>query len=79
LLDEVMAELDLQRRADLLHYVRQSEQVLLSATDLGMFAPEFVERAEVWEVQGGTVRKQGRSRVAGGGGGGLDKDERKTV
>ena len=79
LLDEVMAELDLQRRADLLHYVRQSEQVLLSATDLGMFAPEFVERAEVWEVQGGTVRKQGRSRVAGSGGGGLDEDERKTV
>jgi len=34
LLDEVMAELDLQRRADLLKYVDKSEQVLFTTTDL---------------------------------------------
>jgi DNA replication and repair protein RecF len=58
LLDEVMAELDLQRRSDLLKYVGESEQVLFSATDLNMFVPEFVGRAEVWRVQDGTVQKQ---------------------
>ena len=79
LLDEVMAELDLQRRADLLHYVRESEQVLLSSTDKGMFAPEFLERAEVWEVQGGCVRKQGGSRAAPTGRGAPEQDERKTA
>jgi DNA replication and repair protein RecF len=79
LLDEVMAELDLQRRADLLHYVRESEQVLLSTTDLGMFAPEFLEHAEVWEVQAGSVHKQGRRRPGGGGRGALQGDERKTA
>lgn len=57
LLDEVMAELDLQRRADLLKYVSESEQVLFTATDAKMFAPEFVEKSEVWKVQDGTVQK----------------------
>jgi DNA replication and repair protein RecF len=57
LLDEVMAELDVQRRADLLDYVEDSEQVLLSATDIHMFAPAFLERAEVWSVQEGSIRR----------------------
>ncbi len=55
LLDEVMAELDVQRRADLLNYVGESEQVLFSTTDLNVFTPEFVEKAEVWQVEGGRV------------------------
>jgi len=55
LLDEVMAELDLQRRADLLNYVSDAEQVLFTATDEHMFTSEFVEKAEVWKVQDGNV------------------------
>jgi len=57
LLDEVMAELDLQRRADLLKYVGESEQVLFTTTDLKLFTPEFVEKAEVWNVENGKVEK----------------------
>ncbi len=57
LLDEVMAELDVQRRADLLKYVGESEQVLFTTTDLNLFAPEFVEKAEVWKVGDGKVEK----------------------
>jgi DNA replication and repair protein RecF len=57
LLDEVMAELDLQRRADLLKYVGGSEQVLFTTTDLKLFAPGFVENAEVWRVENGRVEK----------------------
>ncbi len=57
LLDEVMAELDLQRRSDLLHFVEKSEQVLMTATDAGMFDPEFVQHSEVWRVADGAVRK----------------------
>ena len=55
LLDEVMAELDLQRRADLLKYVGESEQVLFTTTDLNLFTPSFVEQAAVWQVAGGRV------------------------
>ena len=57
LLDEVMAELDVQRRADLLKYVGESEQVLFTTTDLNLFAPEFVEKSEVWKVESGKVEK----------------------
>jgi DNA replication and repair protein RecF len=57
LLDEVMAELDVQRRADLLNYVGESEQVLFTTTDLKLFTPEFVEKAEVWNVGSGIVEK----------------------
>ena len=59
LLDEVMAELDTHRRADLLQYVSRGEQVLFTTTDTKLFAPEFVTQAQVWNVSGGvvTVRK----------------------
>jgi DNA replication and repair protein RecF len=55
LLDEVMAELDLERRADLLAYLEKSEQVLFSTTDLNLFTPGFAKRAEIWDVHDGTV------------------------
>ena len=58
LLDEVLAELDTQRRFDLLERLNQSEQVLLSTTDLDLFAPEFVQKATVWRVANGRVGKQ---------------------
>jgi len=57
LLDEVMAELDLQRRADLLKYIGESEQVLFTTTDVNLFANDFVEKAEVWRVESGKVEK----------------------
>ena len=55
LLDEVMAELDLERRADLLSYLGQREQVLFSTTDLNLFTTEFAEKAVIWDVHGGNV------------------------
>ena len=58
LLDEVLAELDLQRRADLLSYVEGMDQALLTTTDLSLFTPEFVQKAQVWEVEGGVIRIQ---------------------
>ena len=57
LLDEVMAELDVQRRADLLKYVGESEQVLFTTTDLNLYEPDFVKKAEVWKVESGRVEK----------------------
>jgi len=57
LLDEVMAELDVQRRADLLKYVGESEQVLFTTTDLNLYEPDFVEKAEIWKVESGRVEK----------------------
>lgn len=57
LLDEVMAELDLQRRADLLKYMGETEQVLFTTTDLNLFEPQFVEKSEVWRVENGKVEK----------------------
>jgi DNA replication and repair protein RecF len=57
LLDEVLAELDTERRYDLLARLDQSEQVLLSTTDLDLFTPEYVKKAVVWRVSGGRVEK----------------------
>jgi DNA replication and repair protein RecF len=57
LLDEVMAELDLLRRADLLKYVGESEQVLFTTTDLNLFPSDFAQQAEVWRVEDGRVEK----------------------
>ena len=57
LLDEVLAELDTERRYDLLARLDQSEQVLLSTTDLDLFNPDYVKRAVVWYVAEGRVEK----------------------
>jgi DNA replication and repair protein RecF len=57
LLDEVLAELDTERRFDLLARLDQSEQVLLSTTDLDLFDPEYVKKAVVWRVAGGRVER----------------------
>ncbi len=48
LLDEVLAELDPQRRYDLLERLNQSEQALLSTTDLDLFAKDFLQHAIIW-------------------------------
>ncbi len=56
LLDEVMAELDPQRRRDLLGYLDKSEQNLLTTTDLQLFSDTFLKQAAVWQVEKGRVR-----------------------
>ena len=57
LLDEVLVELDTQRRQDLLAALDTVEQAMLTTTDLHAFAPAFVEKTEVWQVQDGEVKK----------------------
>jgi len=62
LLDEVLAELDVNRRTDLLKQVLRSEQALLTTTDLDLFAPEFVARTTRWRIHEGrlqAVQEQG--------------------
>jgi DNA replication and repair protein RecF len=57
LLDEVMAELDPGRRADLLAHLAESEQSLLTTTDLDLFDPDWVDGAPVWRIQAGALLK----------------------
>ncbi len=58
LLDEVMAELDVNRRADLLKYVDKDQQVLFTTTDLNFFTPEFLEGSDIWDVKDGVVQSR---------------------
>lgn len=55
LLDEVMAELDAQRRAALLQTVQSAQQALLTATDPTMFTGDFLSKAVSLEVANGRV------------------------
>jgi DNA replication and repair protein RecF len=57
LLDEVLAELDIQHRADLLGYLENIEQAMLTTTDLKLFPPGFTEKAKVWQVGSGKVQE----------------------
>jgi DNA replication and repair protein RecF len=56
LLDEVLAELDESRRADLLGRVTQCEQALLTTTDLNLFTQEFAESAQLWNIEAGQLQ-----------------------
>jgi len=55
LLDEVLAELDARRRQDLLERLSQTEQALLTTTDLDLFTPEFIQAAAIWRVDEGRL------------------------
>lgn len=53
LLDEVLAELDDNRRQDLLDRLAKTEQSLLTTTDLGLFSEEFQRSATQWQIKNG--------------------------
>jgi DNA replication and repair protein RecF len=55
LLDEIMAELDENRRADLLAYLGDCEQTLVTTTDLKLFSPGLANHSSVWQVRQGVV------------------------
>jgi DNA replication and repair protein RecF len=57
LLDDVLSELDAQRRADLLVAVGELEQVLLTTTDAGSLPPEVLTRAQMYHVRGGRISR----------------------
>jgi DNA replication and repair protein RecF len=55
LLDEVLAELDPGRRADLLAHLAESEQVWMSTTDIEPFSQFFLDTTQVWQVKAGKI------------------------
>ncbi|MBL8117675.1 MAG: DNA replication/repair protein RecF [Anaerolineae bacterium] len=55
LLDEVVAELDSQRRAYLLDRINGATQTLLTTTEMEIFPASFLERATIWEVTDGQI------------------------
>jgi DNA replication and repair protein RecF len=55
LLDDVLSELDSQRREHLLETVSDYQQVIITTTDLDRFPAEFLDRAEKFEVRNGTI------------------------
>ncbi len=57
LLDEVLAELDPDRRADLLERLAGSEQAMLTTTDLDLFSNEFVGQATRWQIRNGSLEE----------------------
>ncbi|MBX3057553.1 MAG: DNA replication/repair protein RecF [Anaerolineae bacterium] len=55
LLDEVVAELDAQRRAALLHTAQSAQQAILTATDPAMFTTEFLANTTSLHVSNGRI------------------------
>ncbi|MBI5032104.1 MAG: DNA replication/repair protein RecF [Chloroflexi bacterium] len=57
LLDDVMSELDIDRRAALAQVVIESPQAIITTTDLDEFSSAFLDRSRVWSVCGGQIEK----------------------
>ncbi|GAG33623.1 unnamed protein product, partial [marine sediment metagenome] len=67
LLDDVLSELDGRRRAAVLAAIADYEQVLVTATDLDRFLPDFLKDATLLQVAGGSLEaKAGASGVETG-------------
>ena len=57
LMDDVLSELDSQRRSQVLRSIAEYEQVLITTTDLDHFEPGFLEHVELLKVTDGQVRR----------------------
>lgn len=55
LFDEVLAELDQQRRSDLLERLNNAHQVFLTTTNADLFTSEYQDLCETWNIQNGIV------------------------
>ena len=53
---QVLAELDGERRQDLLQRVAALPQAMVTAADIEMFGADFRGKATVWHVQAGALR-----------------------
>jgi DNA replication and repair protein RecF len=59
LLDDVLSELDGERRAALLQEVGVGGQVIVTSVEAGPFPPELIAGAMVWTVSGGRIEPCG--------------------
>lgn len=55
LLDDVMSELDPARGRYLLAALESATQVFITATDVGMYPREFLQRVALWRIAQGTI------------------------
>jgi DNA replication and repair protein RecF len=55
LLDDVLSELDGERRAALLRQVADAGQVIITSVEAGPFPPELMSTARVWTVSAGEI------------------------
>lgn len=66
LLDDVMSELDEQRRSHLFDVTATACQTFISGTDLAGLPPELLRGAEIRRVQAGAVTVESRATLAAG-------------
>jgi DNA replication and repair protein RecF len=59
LLDDVLSELDAERRAALLRKVAGEGQVIITSVEAGPFPPDLISGAMVWTVSRGTIEACG--------------------
>lgn len=57
LLDETLVELDNQRRKDLMDWLDNCRQGILTTTDLSYFSNSFIRNHTVWHVENGKIQK----------------------
>ncbi len=59
LLDDVLSELDGERRAALLRRVGDGGQVIITSAEAGPFPPDLISEARVWTVESGRIETCG--------------------
>ncbi len=59
LLDDVLSELDLERRGALLRHVGGGGQVVITSVDVGSFPPDLIANATIWNVEAGRIKACG--------------------
>jgi DNA replication and repair protein RecF len=59
LLDDVLSELDAERRAALLRQVAGGGQVIITSAEAGPFPPDLIASAMVWMVSEGRIQPCG--------------------
>lgn len=59
LLDDILSELDAERRYHIMQAIAPDQQVILTAADLDPFTPQFLAGAQLLHVDAGTIHQAG--------------------
>jgi DNA replication and repair protein RecF len=57
LLDETLAELDHNRRENLMHVLEKNSQSIMTTTDLHLFDNAFISKNTIWQIHEGKIKE----------------------
>ena len=62
LLDDVFSEIDIKRRNNIIKYLKEEIQVIITTTDLSDIEEDLVRKAKIFRIKNGQIKVKGGAK-----------------